>query len=91
MSDHIEKIRATVLELQQELDSVDSLDEKTQAFLQDAMRELSDALHKQGVEDFEHQPFTERLTETAREFEQSHPTLAGITGNLIKLLGQIGI
>lgn len=92
MSEQIEKLRATVQELEAELASLDSVDEETREVLAQAMAEISDTLRRQESPTAEeHQGLAARLQDAAEEFESSHPTLAGILGRLVNSLGQMGI
>ena len=91
MTEPIDKLRATLSELQDELHAIESLDSQARELLQDTVREIDETLHQQGVEHLPHDTIAERLAEAARGFDESHPALSRIVGNLVKLLGQIGI
>ncbi|HRX78095.1 MAG TPA: DUF4404 family protein [Pirellulaceae bacterium] len=90
MPERIEKLRATVTELEAELASLAELDEPTRALLEEAVSELQATLAKQPAE-IEHQSLTERLSESAEAFESSHPTLYGLVKRTIDALAQMGI
>ena len=90
MPERIEKLRATVTELEAELASLAELDDATRALLEEAVSELQAALSKSAA-DIEPQSLTERLTESAEAFELSHPTLYGIVKRTIDALAQMGI
>lgn len=90
MPERIEKLRATVTELEAELASLAELDEATRALLEEAVSELQSTLAKTPA-DIEPHSLTERLTESAEAFEQSHPTLYGIVKRTIDALAQMGI
>ncbi|MCA9123465.1 MAG: DUF4404 family protein [Planctomycetaceae bacterium] len=90
MPERIEKLRATVTELEVELASLSELDAPTRALLEEAVGELQATLSKQPVE-IEPQSLTEQLTEAAKAFEHSHPTLSGIVHRTIDALAQMGI
>jgi chromosome segregation ATPase len=90
MPERIEKLRSTVTELEAELASLTELDDSTRALLEEAVSELQATLSKQPAE-IEHQSLTERLRESAKAFESSHPTLFGIVSRTIDALAQMGI
>ncbi|HUG69778.1 MAG TPA: DUF4404 family protein [Pirellulaceae bacterium] len=90
MPERIEKLRATVAELEAELASLTELDDPTRALLEDAVSELQATLAMQPA-DFEPHSLTERLTEAAEAFESSHPTLFGVVRRTIDALAQMGI
>ncbi|MBC8353556.1 MAG: DUF4404 family protein [Planctomycetes bacterium] len=90
MPERIEKLRATVTELEAELASLSELDEQTRTLLEEAVSELQATLSKQPAE-IEHHSLTERLTESAEAFRLSHPTLFGIVKRTIDALAQMGI
>ena len=90
MPERIEKLRATVAELEAELASLSELDDQTRVLLEQALSELQATLSKQPAE-IEHHSLSERLKETAEAFESSHPTLYGIVSRTIDALAQMGI
>ncbi len=90
MPERIEKLRATVTELEAELASLAELDDATRALLEEAVSDLQAALAKKPAE-IEHHSLTERLAESAQAFEESHPTLYGIVKRTIDALAQMGI
>ncbi len=91
MSENLDKLRATLSELKDELHSLDTLDVDTRQSLEGIMGEINGALHKSDEVDLEHHTIIQRLKDAADGFEESHPTLSGIVGNIIDALGQIGI
>lgn len=90
MPERIEKLRATVNELEAELAALTELDDPTRALLEEALSELQATLSKQPAE-IESQSLTERLQESAKAFESSHPNLFGIVSRTIDALAQMGI
>lgn len=90
MPERIEKLRATVTELEKELASLSELDAPTRVLLEEAVSELQTTLAKQPTE-IEPQSLTDQLTEAAKAFESSHPTLFGIVHRTIDALAQMGI
>jgi hypothetical protein len=88
---HIAKLKTTLEELQEELHAIDHLDPQTRQLLEEAKAEVDDALHRDDPESIENESIIGRLEEVGRDFDQSHPTLSRIVGNLIDVLGQMGI
>ncbi len=91
MSEHVEKLRATVLELEQELRSLPTVDDEARQVLQDAMRQIRTALHEEEQAEQQRQTLRDQLQTAATEFEGSHPTLTGLLSRLVDGLGQMGI
>jgi hypothetical protein len=90
MSDRLEKLRATLQELEAELRDIDSLDDATRQQLAEAALEITTVLTKGEKSDQTHE-VEGSLRERLEEFEASHPQLALIVGRLIDGLGQLGI
>ena len=78
-------------ELEEELESVDSLDEEAAELLQEAAQEIQVALQKQDAALLGHPTLIERLRNATERFEVSHPTLTGIVGRMIDGLARMGI
>lgn len=98
MPDRIEKLRATLRELEAELAGIDSLDEQTRSELELAREEIEAALQsRSSASAAENEPWEhpsgaiERLRAATRDFEAEHPTLAAIVHRTIDGLGQLGI
>ena len=90
MPERIEKLRATLGELEIELASLSEIDDETREVLNDALGEIQSAL-KQAPGDIKHQSLADRLKDATEDFESSHPTLFGIVSRTIDALGQMGI
>lgn len=95
MPDRLEKLRATLHELEAELKGIDSLgsdslDEATRKELAEAAVEITMVLTR-GQRGEQTDQVTGSLREHLEEFEASHPQLALIVGRLIDGLGQLGI
>lgn len=90
MPERIEKLRATVSELEAELASLSELDDPTRALLEEAVTELQATLSKK-PDEIEHHSLVEQLSESAEAFRSSHPTLFGIVKRTIDALAQMGI
>jgi hypothetical protein len=91
MNEHIGKLRATLEELQEELHSIESLDPQTRELLEGAKIEVERALHRDETESLERHSVIDRLQTAGENFDESHPALSRIVGNLIDVLGQMGI
>jgi hypothetical protein len=91
MTEHIQRLRTTVKELEDELHELDSIDDEARDVLRAAMEEIQVALQAASSTPLETHSVSERLNGVARDFESSHPTLAGIINRLIDGLGQMGI
>ncbi len=91
MTEPIDKLRATVAELEHELQSVETLDAEARAALEQAVADILVALGKAAPGQRAPQSLVDRLHAAAQEFEGSHPTVTGILSRLIDGLGQMGI
>ncbi len=105
MSEHIEKLRAVVRELEDELHALEDVDQQAREVLQEALQEIQVVLRRQQSDSLEateldqeqigEQPDSEsvmdQLRESAYEFEGSHPTFSGVLMRLVDGLGQMGI
>ena len=69
MSEHVEKLRATVLELEQELRSLQTVDDEARQVLQDAMRQIRAALHEEEQAERQRQTLRDQLLAAAHVFE----------------------
>ena len=90
MADRLERIRATLAELEAELRQLDSLDEATREALADATADIADTLRR-GKRSAKTQIAETSLRDRLVEFEASHPQLAGILTRLLDGLAQLGI
>jgi len=91
MSEQAEKLKATVTELEEELQSLETLDDEAREVLEVALREIQAALSEEESAELEAESLMDRLNDATHDFEGSHPTLTGIIGRLIDGLGQMGI
>ena len=91
MAELRDKLRTTVTELESELHALDNVDDDTRQLLREAMDEIRTALHEEETAEWSATSVTDRLSDVARAFEDSHPTLAGILSRLVDGLGQMGI
>lgn len=91
MPERLDRLRATLDELDRELEALDTLDDATRARLEETKRDIQAALEKQQPEEVEHESFIERLNDAAQEFETSHPRLTAAVGRIVDALAQLGI
>lgn len=91
MSEHIERLKAIVKELEAELESLDVVDADSQQVLEAALAELRTALGKREPTALASDSLAERLRAAEERFQVSHPTIAGLVLRMIDALGQLGI
>lgn len=95
MPERIEHLKKTLTELRTELAQLganDELDEDARLKLETARAEIAEMLDADPLpEDIESEGAMEQLIAAEREFEASHPTLAGMIQRVIHALGQMGI
>jgi len=90
MSDRLDKLRQTILQLEAELQSVDSLDDQTRAQLTEAAAEITAAINRgQGTEAMRRAEGS--LQDRLVDFEAAYPQLAGVITRLLDGLAQLGI
>lgn len=96
MTDRIEKLRATLAELETELGELDSLDPVSRARLEEVAGEIRVVLLRSdpNLKELELEPphtIPEKLHESIETFRTQYPTLSGIMQRLIDGLAQLGI
>lgn len=97
MPHRVEDLRATLRELEAELAGVDTLDAESRQLLETAAAEIQAALGKDepaaevAAAGEASQTWTDKLYDVASDFEQSHPTLSRVVGNVANALAQLGI
>jgi hypothetical protein len=90
MSDRLDKLRATLSELDAELRSIDTLDDKTREELAAAAAEIAASLRR-GKRSDQTRQVEDSLQSRLADFEASYPQLAGIVTRLLDGLAQLGI
>jgi uncharacterized NAD(P)/FAD-binding protein YdhS len=90
MADRLEKLRATLNELETELQGLDSLDDATREQLAEAAAEIAASLRR-GKRSEKTRRAEDSLQNRLVEFEAEHPQLAMIVGRLLDGLAQLGI
>lgn len=98
MADDREDLRATLTELHRQLESAGSIDPESLAMLRQVMADIEQALSQRPdgadappVETRVKRSLVRRLTDAARGFEATHPTLSGAIGGVVDALAQMGI
>jgi hypothetical protein len=78
--------------LHQELQTVDAVDEESKVLLSEIQADVKTLLaHKDDKPSEHHAPIKERLAETARHFNSSHPTFAATIRTVVNTLNNMGI
>ena len=90
MPDRLDKLRATLSELEAELRSVESLDDATREQLAEAAAEIAASLRR-GKRSEQTRQAEDSLQNRLVEFEAANPQLAGIVSRLLDGLAQLGI
>ena len=86
----LDKLRATLNELDTELHSIDSLDDATREELAHAAAEIAASLRR-GKRSDQTRRAEDSLQNRLVEFEAAYPQLAGIVTRLLDGLAQLGI
>ena len=88
------KLRETLEGLRAELAAEASLDPELRVRLEKTIQQIQEALEQTGSGSriaTGDTPFTERLSESARHFEATHPEVAAAVGRVIDALAALGI
>ena len=88
---NIDKLRATISELERELRGIKSLDNESRRMLEQAVQDIRDTLQEREQPAADRQSLVERLQEAVERFESTHPSLTAVLGRLIDGLAQMGI
>lgn len=97
MTDHLQDLRTKLAELQSKLATAETIDPADRALMEEVVADIESVLaeQEQGASPSEatHAPesLIDRLGETARNFEETHPTLFGAVGSVIDALSRMGI
>ncbi len=86
-----DKIKASLSELHQELEKVDSVDPAMLELLQKVDGDIHTLLESQTPEEEEAGDLMERLEELGAKFAAEHPTTERFFQELISTLGRLGI
>jgi hypothetical protein len=97
MTKDAEKLRAMLGQLHTQLESIDEVDPEVRALLESAVADIHQVIRSEETTATpipprdEQESIADRLTHAARHFEESHPTLSGVVGSIIDVLGRMGI
>lgn len=95
MSDDLNRLRATLAQLHEELDRVETTDPEIQRLLQGTMADIQGTIERHegtaAPADPSDESIVDRLSAAARHYEETHPTLSGILGSIIDTLSRMGI
>ena len=91
MSDRLEKLRATLRELEAELQALGTLDDATREQLAAAAEEIAASLRRGTAKSIVDRQADESLQGRLADFEATHPQLAGVVTRLLDGLAQLGI
>ena len=83
-----EDLIAALEQVHRELEQTENLDKGDVAQLRQTMSEIESALHQGGLEE---PSFSERISDSASSFEESHPILTSTLGRIADMLQQMGI
>ena len=87
----IEKLHATVSELEHELQGLKTLDDDARRVLQEAVRDIRAALHEETPTQAGRASLIQGLQQSVEKFEATHAGLTSIVSRLIDGLAQLGI
>jgi hypothetical protein len=85
-----EKLHQLLTQVHDQLQQQDSLDEESQALLQQVLSDVKTASGSDNLDEIQ-QDLSDRIEQQAVQFEQAHPTLAEILRQIMDTLGRIGV
>lgn len=102
MAEHSEQLRTTLVELHDQLSNTREVTPELRTLLMGLATDIERILAEQAAGQLpssgsassrsgQRESLVARLGDAAREFEDTHPTLAGTIGSVIDALGQMGI
>ena len=90
-----DQLRRTLADLHAQLQSVDSVDPEVRTLLESTIDDIHGKIDAPAAQHSTRpqrdDTIGRRLTEAARHFEETHPTLSGAVGSVIDALGRMGI
>ncbi len=87
----LNKLKATLQDLEAELNSLTTVDDEARQLLEEAIADIHAAIHPEDPAELEPETLSARLAAVAEDFESSHPALFGMVGRIINALGRMGI
>lgn len=91
MTDETDKLRTTLEQLHGELGDVESADPEVRELLRSALGEIQLTLEGNPPAESDDASVSDRLSEAAKHYEETHPNLSGMLGGVIDALGRMGI
>jgi hypothetical protein len=91
MSDRLEKLRATLCDLEAELQALGTLDDATREQLAAAAEEIAVSLRRGKQSPAVDRNSDQSLQGRLADFEAAHPQFAGVVTRLLDGLAQLGI
>jgi hypothetical protein len=91
MSDRLEKLRATLRDLEAELQALGTLDDATREQLAVAAEEIAASLRRGKAKPTSFRQTDQSLQGRLADFEAAHPQFAGVVTRLLDGLAQLGI
>jgi hypothetical protein len=97
MPDRLERLRATLAELHQELADLDDSEPQVRALLEGAVADLQAAIDEHGprlaqsLEPHARASLLDRLRQAWQHYNESHPATAASLGSVIDVLGRMGL
>lgn len=91
MPERIERLKARIEELEQELAALPEVDAQTRSLLEQAVHDIQAVIDQHPEQESRRRSVLQRLHEAAEQLETSHPTLFGVVTRVADALGQIGI
>ncbi|CCK75168.1 MAG: DUF4404 family protein [Oleispira antarctica] len=88
MSD--KKLHELLTQVHEQLQQQKSIDGESQALLQRVLADVKVASGSENSDEIS-QDLSDRIEQQAVEFEQEHPTLAGVLRQIMDTLGRIGV
>ncbi len=91
-SESAKRLRATIEELEAELQRIETLDPETRELLRATVAELQETLRRRrGGETIDDDSLLNKVEDLERDFQVRHPALAGILLRIVEALRQLGI
>ena len=91
MSEHVERLRATIRELEDELHEIGAVDPETRQLLEEALLYIDAKIQEPRPESLDDDLLSQRVSGAAERFETTHPTLFGVLTRLADGLADMGI
>jgi hypothetical protein len=89
MTEAKQQLQSTLLQLHSELAQIDPDDPRVRTLLEGAVAEIQSVLGQPATS--RDASLIDRLKESAKNFEDTHPTLANTIGSVVDSLSQMGI